>query len=162
MGRNLASLFTDSAARQPERTAIKLDDVELTYAQLDGATAHVAGLLAQHGFQPGDRVGVMLPNVPYFPVVYFGILRAGGVVVPMNVLLKGREVAYYLEDSGAKLLFAWQGFMEEARPGAETAGCKLIEVAPGTFEQQVGAAEARTEIAEVADDDTAVILYTSG
>ena len=118
MGRNLASLLTDSAARDPQRTAIKLDDAELTYAQLDGATAHLAGLLTQHGFQPGDRVGVMLPNVPYFPVVYYGILRAGGVVVPMNVLLKEREVAYYLGDSGAKLLFAWADFGEEARPGA--------------------------------------------
>jgi long-chain acyl-CoA synthetase len=161
MGRNLASLLTDSAARSPERTAIKLDDVELTYAQLDGASAHVVGLLEQHGFQPGDRVGVMLPNVPYFPVVYYGVLRAGGVVVPMNVLLKEREVAYYLGDSGAKLLFAWGDFGEEARPGAEAAGAQLIEVAPG-FEAQIGAAPARTELAQVTDDDTAVILYTSG
>jgi long-chain acyl-CoA synthetase len=161
MGRNLASLLTDSAARSPERTAIKLDDAELTYAQLNGASAHIVGLLEQHGFQPGDRVGVMLPNVPYFPVVYYGILRAGGVVVPMNVLLKEREVAYYLGDSGAKLLFAWGEFGEEARPGAEAAGAKLIEVAPG-FEEQIGAASPRTELAEVADDDTAVILYTSG
>jgi long-chain acyl-CoA synthetase len=161
MGRNLASLLTDSAARQPERTAIKLDDVELTYAQLDGASAHVAGLLEQHGFQRGDRVGVMLPNVPYFPVVYYGILRAGGVVVPMNVLLKEREVAFYLGDSGAELLFAWHEFGEAARPGAQAAGAEPIEVAPG-FEQQVGAAPAKPETADVADDDTAVILYTSG
>ena len=161
MGRNLASLLTDTAARHPQRTAIKLDDAELTFAQLDGASAHIAGMLAEHGFQPGDRVGVMLPNVPYFPVVYYGILRAGGTVVPMNVLLKEREVAYYLGDSGAKLLFAWHEFGEEARPGAEAAGAELIEVAPG-FEAQVGAAPARTEVADVADDDTAVILYTSG
>jgi len=161
MGRNLASLLTDSAARDPQRTAIKLDAAELTYAQLDGASAHLAGLLAQHGFQPGDRVGVMLPNVPYFPVVYYGILRAGGVVVPMNVLLKEREVAFYLEDSGAKLLFAWGDFAEEARPGAAAAGAELVEVAPG-FEAQVGAAPAQTAVADVADDDTAVILYTSG
>ena len=162
MGRNLASLLTDSAARDGDRPAIKLDDATLTYAQLDGAAARVAGLLEQRGFQRGDRVGVMLPNVPYFPAVYYGILRAGGVVVPMNVLLKGREVAFYLEDSGARLLFAWQGFLEEAEPGAETAGCELIDVTPGQFEQLLGGAEARPEVAEVADDDTAVILYTSG
>jgi long-chain acyl-CoA synthetase len=162
MGRNLASLLTDSAARQPERTAIKLDDVELTYAQLDGATAHLAGMLAQHGFQPGDRVGVMLPNVPHFPIVYYGILRAGGVVVPMNVLLKEREVAFYLGDSGARLVFAWADFGEEARPGAAAAGAELIEVDPLGFVQLVGAAEARPEVAEVSDEDTAVILYTSG
>jgi len=162
MGRNLASLLTDSAARDPQRTAIKLDDAELSYAQLDGASAHLAGLLEQHGFQPGDRVGVMLPNVPHFPIVYFGILRAGGVVVPMNVLLKEREVAYYLEDSGAKLLFAWAEFGAEARPGAEAAGAELIEVDATGFAELVGAAAARSQLAEVADDDTAVILYTSG
>ncbi len=115
MGRNLASLLTDSAARHSERPAIKLEDATMTFAQLDDASARFAGLLAARGFQPGDRVGVMLPNVPYFPVAYYGILRAGGVVVPMNVLLKGREVAFYLEDSGAKLLFAWHEFGEEAR-----------------------------------------------
>ena len=162
MGRNLASLLTDTAARHPQRTAIKLDDVELTYAQLDGASAHVAGLLHAHGFQPGDRVGVMLPNVPYFPVVYYGILRAGGVVVPMNVLLKEREVAYYLGDSGAKLLFAWHDFCAEAGPGSEQAGAELIAVEPGEFEAQVGAAEPRPQLTDVADEDTAVILYTSG
>jgi len=162
MGRNLASLLTDSAARDPQRTAIKLDDAELSYAQLDGASAHLAGLLAQHGFQPGDRVGVMLPNVPHFPIVYYGILRAGGVVVPMNVLLKEREVAFYLGDSGAKLLFAWADFGEEARPGAAAAGAVLIEVDPTGFADIVGAAPARPELHDVADDDTAVILYTSG
>ncbi|MGN6190352.1 MAG: long-chain-fatty-acid--CoA ligase [Conexibacter sp.] len=162
MGRNLASLLTDSAARDPQRTAIKLDDAELSYAQLDGASAHLAGLLAEHGFQPGDRVGVMLPNVPHFPIVYYGILRAGGVVVPMNVLLKEREVAFYLEDSGAKLLFAWAEFGAEARPGAVAAGAELIEVDPTGFVDLVGAAPARPELASVADGDTAVILYTSG
>ena len=68
----------------------------------EGAT-RIAGLLKEKGLEPGDRVGIMLPNVPYFGIVYYGILRAGGVVVPMNVLLKGREVAFYLKDSGAKV-----------------------------------------------------------
>ena len=161
MGRNLASLLTDSAARSPERTAIKLDDAELSYAQLDGASAHVVGLLEQHGFQPGDRVGVMLPNVPYFPVVYYGILRAGGVVVPMNVLLKEREVAYYLGDSGRETAVR----VGRVRRGG-AAGCggrrRRADRGRAGFEAQIGAAPARTELAEVADDDTAVILYTSG
>ena len=82
----------------------------------------------------------MLPNVPYFPVVYYGVLRAGGIVVPMNVLLKKREVAYYLSDSGAKLLFAWHGFAEDAQAGAEQAGAECLVVEPGKFEEQVGAA----------------------
>jgi len=159
---NLAQILIDAAERDPDHVAIRLDDVELTYQQLDGASAHVAGLLREHGVSPGDRVGIMLPNVPYFPVVYYGILRAGCIVVPMNVLLRKREVAFYLEDPGAKLIFAWEGFAEAAQVGAEQAGAECILVKAGEFEQLVGAAEPITQVAEVDDDDTAVILYTSG
>src|SRR3712207_1486548 len=109
---NLASIMTASAERRPDHVAFKLDDLEVTYAQLNEASARIAGLLRARGIQPGERVAVMLPNVPYFPVAYYGILRAGGVVVPMNVLLKGREVSYYLSDPEAKLVFAWHDFAE--------------------------------------------------
>src|SRR6201994_182165 len=159
---NLAGLLTASAERDSDHVAIKLDDAELTYGALDGASAHIAGLLAEHGFERGDRVGIMLPNVPYFPVVYYGVLRAGGIVVPMNVLLKKREVAYYLSDSGAKLLFAWHGFAQDAQAGAEQVDAECVVVEPGEFEEQVGAASPDTTVADTADDDTAVLLYTSG
>jgi long-chain acyl-CoA synthetase len=159
---NLAQILTESAQRDPEHVAIKLDDAELTYAQLDGASAHIAGLLRDHGFEPGDRVGIMLPNLPYFPVCYYGVLRAGGIVVPMNVLLKRREVAFYLKDSGAKLLFAWHEFATDAEAGAEQAGVECLLVKPGEFEGTVGEASPDTGMADTADDDTAVILYTSG
>jgi long-chain acyl-CoA synthetase len=159
---NLATILTGSAQRHPDRVAIKLDDIELTYRVLDGATAHIAGLLHKRGFSVSDRVGIMLPNVPYFPVCYFGVLRAGGVVVPMNVLLKRREVAFYLRDSGARLLFAWHGFAEDAQAGADDAGAECVIVEPGQFERTVGEAQPRTEVRERARDDTAVILYTSG
>jgi long-chain acyl-CoA synthetase len=162
MGANLASILTQSAERHGDRTAVKLDDLELSYSLLDGASAHMAGVLRDKGVQPGDRVGIMLPNVPYFPVVYYGVLRAGGVVVPMNVLLKGREVRYYLEDSGAKLVFAWHGFAEAAEQGAGEAGAECVLVEPGQFEQLVGAAEPVRALAERDAEDTAVILYTSG
>src|SRR5215471_12853128 len=109
---NLANILTSSAQSDPGHVALKLDDAELTYAQLDGASAHIAGLLREKGVGPGDRVGIMLPNVPHFAVCYYGVLRAGGVVVPMNVLLKRREVAFYLRDSGANLMFAWDGFAD--------------------------------------------------
>ena len=66
----------------------------------------------------------MLPNVPYFPIAYYGVLRAGGAVVPMNVLLKGREVGFYLEDPGAKIVIAWGDFAEAAEKGAEDAGAE--------------------------------------
>src|SRR4051812_19452439 len=159
---NLAELLTNSTERFGERVAIKLDDTDISYQMLNEATARVAGLLKSKGLQVGDRVGIMLPNVPYFPVVYYGVLRAGGVVVPMNPLLKGREVAFYLRDPGAKILFAWHGFEEAATKGAEDEGAELILVEPGEFENIVGSASPRNELVDRADDDTAVILYTSG
>src|SRR5439155_26428351 len=143
-------------------TAVKLDDVALSYSMLGGASTHVAGLLSERGLQPGDRVGIMLPNVPYFPAVYYGVLRAGGVVVPMNVLLKAREVEFYLSDPGAKLVFAWHDFAEAAEKGAAAAGSDCILVKPGEFEQLVGSQEPITEIADRDGGDTAVILHTSG
>jgi long-chain acyl-CoA synthetase len=159
---NLASILTSSASRDGDHVAIKFDDVELTYSQLDGASAHIAGLLREKGVSPGDRVGIMLPNVPYFPVCYYGVLRAGATVVPMNVLLKRREVEFYLSDPGAKVLFAWDDFREDAEGGADAAGAECVVVVPGEFEQIVGKAEPDTDVVDTADDDTAVILYTSG
>jgi long-chain acyl-CoA synthetase len=159
---NLATVLTQTAADHPDRVAIRLDDVTLTYGQLDGATARVAAMLASKGIEPGDRVGVMLPNVPYFAVAYFGALRAGATIVPMNVLLKGRETTFYLSDPGAKVLFAWHGFADAAQTGADEAGAELVLVTPGEFEGLLAQHEPRTEIVERDESDTAVILYTSG
>ena len=100
MSENLATVLTDTGEQHGDKTAFKLDDIELSYSMLDEGSARVAGLLKSKGLEPGDRVGLMMPNVPYFPAIYFGILRAGGVVVPMNVLLKKREVALLPRGSG--------------------------------------------------------------
>lgn len=159
---NLAENLTRSAGEYPDRVAVKLDDIELTYAQLDEASARVAGLLRAKGIGPGDRVGIMLPNVPYFPACYYGVLRLGAVVVPMNVLLKARETGFYLSDPEAKVVFAWHDFAEAAREGAAEAGAECIEVKPGEFEALLAAAEPLREVADRDPDDTAVILYTSG
>ena len=88
---NLAHNLADSARPHGARTAIKLGDTELTMAS-STPRPRAPRLLRSLGVQPGDRVGLMLPNVPQFAVAYYGILRAGAVVVPMNVLLKEREV----------------------------------------------------------------------
>jgi long-chain acyl-CoA synthetase len=162
MSLNLASLLTESAERSPDAPAIRLGEAELSYAQLDDLSARLASLLGEKGIEPGDRVGVMLPNVPQFPVAYYGVLRAGATVVPMNVLLKRREIAFYLEDSGAKLLLAWHGFAEEAQAGAAEAGAEPIEVEPTSFAATLAELEPTPALAETSEDDTAVILYTSG
>jgi len=162
MGLNLASIVTESAARVPDNPAVRLGGTALTYAELDERSARLATLLREQGLEPGDRVGVMLPNVLEFPVAYYGALRAGCVVVPMNVLLKRREIAFYLEDSGSKLLLAWHGFGAEARDGAADAGVELIEVEPASFAALLTAREPTPGLVDTAEDDTAVILYTSG
>ena len=160
---NLASILTDTAERHGDRTALKLDDTEVSYNALNEGSARFAGLLKSKGFEKGDRVGVMLPNVPYFAIAYYGTLRAGGVVVPMNVLLKGRETAFYLTDPGAKIIVAWHDFLEAAQQGADEAGAEVIPVKPGEFEQMLGEAEAAHDVVDVdAEEQTAVILYTSG
>jgi long-chain acyl-CoA synthetase len=159
---NLAENLAATVVDYGDRIAIKLDDIELNYQVLDQASARAAGLLAANGVSPGDRVGVMLPNVPYFPFVFYGAMRLGAVVVPLNPLLKGREVAFHLSDSGAKVLLGWHQFEEAAQAGAGDAGAEALIVKPGDFEERLGAAEPLTDTAERDDDDTAVILYTSG
>jgi long-chain acyl-CoA synthetase len=159
---NLALNLVEAKDMYPKRPAVRLDDLVLTYEQLDERSARVTGLLAAHGVEPGDRVGLMLPNVPQFPVLYYGVLRAGAVVVPMNPLLKAREIEYYLGDSGAKLMFAWDGTAAEAAKGAEAAGTGFVPVAPAEFDRLLGDQPPVRAVSSRADDDTAVILYTSG
>ena len=158
---SLASTLETTARAHPDRPALVLDETVLSYADLWDRTARVAGWLREQGHQPGDRVGLMLPNVLAFPVLYYGILRAGGVVVPMNPLLKAREVTHYLGDSGARRVFAWQTAADEAAAGAAQAGAESVVVDGSTLDEIAGW-PALPEVTEQADGDTAVLLYTSG
>ncbi len=162
MNESLATNLITAAQRQPGAPALRLDENVITYGELDEWTARVAGLLLERGLEPGDRVGIMLPNVPEFAIAYYGVLRAGGVVVPMNVLLKQREVAFYLGDSAAKLVFAWHGFADQAAAGAAEVGAECLVVEPAMFADSLERTEPAPAVAERAAADTAVILYTSG
>ncbi|MGI8449080.1 MAG: long-chain-fatty-acid--CoA ligase [Streptosporangiaceae bacterium] len=159
---NFAGQLSTAAAEDPDRPAVKLHDQVLSYRELDRAAGRVAGLLRSKGVTPGDRVGMQLPNVPFFPIVYFGALRLGAVVVPMNPLLNDREVAYQLSDSGAKVMVGWHESGQPASAGSEEAGAECVIVAPGEFEQLLDGAAAVEAVAGRADDDAAVIIYTSG
>ena len=162
MKESLAYNLIGSVQRYPESVALRMGDAVITYAELDQATARVAGLLRERGFEPGDRAGIMLPNVPEFAIAYYGVLRAGGVVVPMNVLLKQREVEFYLGDSGAKATFAWHEFADPACAGAAEVGAECIVAEPESFADLLANAAPVDEVADRSFDDTAVILYTSG
>jgi long-chain acyl-CoA synthetase len=158
---NLADNLTKTAEKHGDRPAVKLDDFVLTYAELQDGAGRVAALLKDKGVEPGDRVGLVLPNVPHFPVLFYGAISMGAVVVPMNPLLKGREVKYYLEDSGAKIVFAWKDMAEEAGKGAEAVGIECVEVGDDFVEVLAGH-EPDTEVVSREDDDNVVLLYTSG
>ncbi len=159
---NLATLLTTTAEEHGDRPAVKLDDTVLSYDQLLDGARRVTALLKAKGVGPGDRIGLVLPNVPHFPVIFYGAVAAGAVVVPMNPLLKGREVEYYLEDSGASLVLAWQDMADEATKGAEAVGIECIPVEAEGFLGLLGEHEPDDEIVERAGDDTMVLLYTSG
>jgi long-chain acyl-CoA synthetase len=158
---NLAANLLHTAERYPDRPAVRLDDTVLTYAGLSDASARMVTLLRHLGIDPGDRVAVMLPNVPEFAVVYYGVLRAGAVVVPMNPLLKEREVGYYTEDSGARLIVTWHGCADEARMGAKRAGVPYV-VVDAAFGDLTASVSPAPGLTARSGTDTAVILYTSG
>ncbi|QIX25423.1 long-chain fatty acid--CoA ligase [Nocardioides sp. JQ2195] len=177
---NLASLLDDSARDFADRDAIILGETRLTYAQVNGAANQVANLLVERGVQPGDKVALSCPNVPWFSIVYYGILKAGATVVPLNVLLKGREIAYHLDDSDAVAHFCFEGtpdlpMAQEGHAGFEqTPGCKqffVITADPAatspiegteTLGQALAGKATTFETVATDADDTAVILYTSG
>lgn len=177
---NLAAILDDTTAKYPERTAIVFGDTRLNYAQVNGAANQVANLLVSRGVKPGDKVAISIPNLPYFTIVYFGILKAGAVVVPLNVLLSEREIAYHLDDSDAVAFFAFEGtpdlpIGDRAWAGFnEVEGCKeffLIKLdsaapepmeAPEFYGPLVAQQSPEFATVERDDDDTAVILYTSG
>ncbi|MFG1922795.1 long-chain fatty acid--CoA ligase [Cryptosporangium sp. NPDC048952] len=177
---NLATLLEKTAASYPERDAIVIGDTRLNYGAVNTMANMVAGALAARGIGRGDRVALSCPNLPYFTIAYFGILKAGAAVVPLNVLLKGSEIAYHLRDSGAKAYFCFEGTPElpMAQWGhegfSEVEGCTDFFVitaelsAPSPIEGvETLASAALTQPAtfttvDTDEDDTAVILYTSG
>jgi long-chain acyl-CoA synthetase len=177
---NLAEMLEDSARRVPDREAIVFGDSRITYAQVDAMANQVANLLVSRGIEPGDKVALSCPNLPYFPVVYFGALKAGAVLVPLNVLFKGREVAYHLNDCDAKAYFCFEGTADlpisaEGAKGFDDADrCEqffVIPAKPGAASPIDGAesyfeaiADQPTSFETVVTDgeDTALILYTSG
>jgi long-chain acyl-CoA synthetase len=170
MSFNLALILSESARSAPDRPVAVFDGGQLTYRQLDQASDRVAANLAAAGIKPGDRVALQLPNIPQFLISYFGILKAGAVVVPLNVLLRAPEIAYHLEDSGALVLITWAGALAEAVKGVEAAGIGMIfAVGPGAsppgvlpFKRLLDGAAAPCEMAMRQPCDTAVIVYTSG
>jgi long-chain acyl-CoA synthetase len=163
MSLNLGTILQASASERPKHAALRMDDRVLTYAQLDRAARGVATSLRERGVSPGDKVALLVPNVPAFSIAYFGILYAGAAVVPINVLAAAPEVAYFLADAEAKLLVAHPLFAAPAETGAREAGvaCVLSEGAGDTLDAMAEAVPLAA-LEPTPAEQTAVILYTSG
>jgi long-chain acyl-CoA synthetase len=167
---NLAVMLRESARRAPIKTAVILGGTRLSYAQLDELSDRAAASLAAAGLTPGGRVGLQLPNIPQFIIAYFGILKAGGVVVPMNVLLKAPEIEFQLRDSGARILISYGAILDESAKAAEAAAVTSLYVvtaagpsAAGTaFEALLASDPPGPQLAGRSPADPAVIIYTSG
>jgi long-chain acyl-CoA synthetase len=171
MNLNLGTMVRESARRAPDKVAVIHDDARLTYAQLDRLSDAVAANLIAAGIEPGDAVGLQLPNLPQFVIAYVGLLKAGAVTVPMNVLLKAPETAFQLSNSRAKALITFAMFADEALKGAAEAGVDTVYMVtiPGLVESPHGTPfETLLEgdhgpvLVPTQPQDTAVIIYTSG
>jgi long-chain acyl-CoA synthetase len=138
-----------------------MDDAVLGFGDFRDAALKVAAGLRAKGVQPGDRVGLVLPNVLSFPVVFYGALMVGATVVPMNPLLKAREIEYYLRDSGARVVVPLASAADATIEAAAEVGVQAVPVGPALPEELM-AAEPLDGPVDRADDDLAVILYTSG
>lgn len=173
MSLNLADCVDLSAMANPDRIAVVMDDYRMSYGELAAAAKRVANLLRDKGIGRGDVVAMMLPNTPHFPIIYYGILYAGAIVLPMNPILKPRGIAYQLRDCGAKALFAWHDCVEDAARACEQSpSCRhLVAVEPTlapikpaageSFVKLLMAVSPEFEMVETQADDTAVIIYTS-
>jgi len=177
---NLAMILEQNAVKRPDTTAVVYGDMRFTYKQLNEYANQVANGLKSLGIEAGDKVALACPNLPYFPFVYYGILKAGAVVVPLNILFKPREVAFHLRDSDAKAVFVFEGTAELPLAQTVKQGFDMVEtcgnfivmtvnpIAPTsiegamTFGQLIYDKPKTFQTYPAKPDDTAVILYTSG
>ena len=176
MNFNLAVILQETAAASPDRSAVVYAGGQLSYAELDTLSSRLAAGLESAGVGPGDLVALQLPNIPQFLIAYFGILKAGAVVVPLNVMLKAPEIAFQLSDSGVKLLITWDPILGDAVKGAEAAGVGAVyavghaaqaedpadPVSVLPFERLLTVPADGYLLAPRELTDTAVVVYTSG
>ena len=177
---NLAAYLQRSATLYPDQTAIVFGDTRLSYAQLNAAANQVASGLISRGLKPGERVALGSPNLPYFPIAYYGILKAGGVVVPLNILLRPKEIEYHLQDCGARFYLCFEGSAElplatlakEAFEQVDTCEELFIMAAADKTALEIDgqptlAALMKDQPTEFdylprSNDDLALLIYTSG
>ncbi len=177
---NLSLFLEDSARRYSEKPAFTFMDTTLNFKQINAAANQVANALLKEGIGHGDKVALSCLNVPYFPIIYFGILKTGAVVVPLSVLLKPDEIEYHLKDSDAVAYFCFEGTPQLPMSKMGHEGFLQVESCKAFYEIKANPADTSTydgaqtfvsltngmpptfDTYQTGADDTAVIIYTSG
>jgi long-chain acyl-CoA synthetase len=158
---NLSVHLVESADMYPDGPALRCDGTTMTFPELADNAARFAAYLADRGLRPGDRVGVMSANRPEFAIVFYGVLHAGAVAVPMDPLRSAREVEFFLTNTGARLLVCEPSCGAAATAGALAAGVPLIGVGKHALEQLTSGFLGQAWPVTHTGDDNAVILHTS-
>ncbi len=170
MSFNLATILTETALASPDAPVHLMGGTATTYRELDAQSARFAEGVREAGLVPGQVVALQLPNIPQFLVAYFGALKAGMVVLPLNPLLMAPEIEYHLGDSSAAILIGFEGFHAEASKACEVTGVPMYLVGFGQNPLPEGVqafsalmpAGGGAEVLPRVADDTAVLIYTSG
>jgi long-chain acyl-CoA synthetase len=167
---NVVSHLRETVRDHPEEVALSVSGNETTYAQLWAMTGRFAAGLVERGVEPGDPVALYLPNLPQYVAAFHGILRAGGVVVPVNPQYKAREIRHLLTDSGAVAVLTTTDRVSEIESVHAETDIRFIVTADGEAEFSTGFADFIGtdasfdfwELADREDDEVAVLPYTSG
>ncbi|WP_306055922.1 AMP-binding protein [Natronococcus wangiae] len=166
---NLVTAVAATVDANPESPAIAFDGEEVSYETFWERAGRFAKALDERGIGEGDRVGIYLPNLPQFVTAFYGTLRAGGIVVPMNPQYKAREIGHLLGDSGAKAVVSLGANLEEVESVlADTDVERVIAVGDDVVDDSAAVgfeaflADETLEVVDRADDDVAVQPYTSG
>jgi long-chain acyl-CoA synthetase len=156
---NLGDSLSASAARSPRKTAVILGHERLSYEQLEHSSESLARWLLQHDYKSGDRIALYWPNSIEMVKLLFACFKAGMIAVPVNVRLKGPEVAYIIEHSRAALCFAHPDLFSVTEQACEkiATGLKLRSSLP-----DVKDGNANSALPKVDADKPALVLYTSG
>src|SRR5690348_700880 len=157
---SLATLIDPSFAQHADRVALHHEGRRITYGELGGLVARLAGLLRAHGVGPDDRVALMLPNNPAAVAGFHAIIRLGAAVVPLNILLRAPEVAQRLEGSSPKVLLTTPELAEQLEPVAQATDTQTI--ATDAYGEVAADVEPVLGSAPRGPDDIGVVLYTSG
>ncbi|MBP2475914.1 long-chain acyl-CoA synthetase [Crossiella equi] len=164
---SLAMVLAESARLHRERIALVQGDQQLTYPELWERAQRHAAALRDLGVREGDRVAIVAPNVISFAESYYGVLAAGGVVVPIPLLLVPDEAEYLISHAKAKLVLCHVSQLELGAPAAQAAGIELLTLGPATPEHRslteiAAGTEPLPRFVTRAPDDPAVVFYTSG